>query len=259
MSDMLRTERDGDVVTLTITRDAKMNALVPSLILELREAMDRAVADGARAIVWTGEGRAFSSGADLNGEGGDALPDDLGVLLERAYNPLAETIAALPVPLVVAVNGPAVGAGMGFALAGDYVIADRSAYFLLAFANIGLVPDAGATWMVARAVGRARALDLALTGRKLPAEEAQAMGLIARVVDDGTALAEAQAIAQRFATGPTLALGLIRKQIAHALEHGFADSIAEEARNQTQAGRSEDFREAVTAFGEKRKPQFKGR
>lgn len=259
MSAMLRSERDGDVVTLTITRDEKMNALVPSLLVEVREAMDQAVAAGARAIVWTGEGRAFSSGADLNGEGGDALPDDLGALLANAYNPLAATIADLPVPLIVAVNGAAVGAGMGFALSGDYVIAERSAYFLLAFANIGLVPDAGATWMVARAVGRARALDLALTGRKLTAEEAGAIGLIARVVDDGTALAEAQALAHRFAAGPGLALGMIRKQVAHALENDFGTSIAEEARNQSRAGRTEDFREAVAAFGEKRKPHFKGR
>lgn len=257
MSDMLRTERDGDVVTLTITRDERMNALTPELLIELRQEIERAVAEGARALVWTGEGRAFSSGADMAAPG--SLPDDLGELLESAYNPLAETIANLPVPLVVAVNGPAVGAGMGFALAGDYVIAERSVYFLLAFANIGLVPDAGATWMVARAVGRARALDLALTGRKLGAEEAAAMGLIARVVDDGASLAEAQALAQRFAAGPSLALGMIRKQVGHALEHGFAESIAEEARNQRVAGRTEDFRDAVAAFGEKRKPQFKGR
>lgn len=257
MSDMLRTERDGDVFTLTITRDERMNALTPELLIEVREAMERAVSEGARAIVWTGEGRAFSSGADMAAEG--SLPDDLGELLDSAYNPLAQTIADLPVPLVVAVNGAAVGAGMGFALAGDIVIAERSAYFLLAFANIGLVPDAGSTWMVARAVGRARALDLALTGRKLEAEEAQAMGLIARVVDDGTSLAEAQALAQRFAAGPSIALGLIRKQVAHALEHDFAASIAEEARNQRSAGRSADFREAVNAFGEKRPPQFKGR
>ncbi|AKM10410.1 enoyl-CoA hydratase-related protein [Croceicoccus naphthovorans] len=258
MSDVLRIEREGDVVTLTITRDERMNALTSALLIELREAMAGAVADGARAIVLTGEGRAFSSGADLQGDGIEP-PCDLGELLEGAYNPLARAIADLSVPLIVAVNGAAVGAGMGFALAGDIVIAERSAYFLLAFANIGLVPDAGATWMVARSVGRARALELALLGEKITADAAKDMGLITRVVDDGTSLAEAQALAAKLAAGPSLALGQIRKQVAFALDHEFTESLAEEARNQKAAGFTEDFAEAVTAFREKRKPIFKGR
>ncbi|MBT0667538.1 enoyl-CoA hydratase/isomerase family protein [Novosphingobium profundi] len=259
MSDSLRIEREGDVAIFTLSREDRLNALTPGLLVELREGLEAAVADGARALVLTGAGRAFSSGADLQADGVDALSPDLGETLASSYNPLARTLAELPVPLVAAVNGPAVGAGMGFALAGDIVVADRSAYFLLAFANIGLVPDAGATWMVASSVGRARAMEMALLGEKISAEAAQAMGLIARVVDDGTALAEAKAIAARLAAGPSLALGLIRKQVLHALDNSFAASLELEAAHQTKAGFTDDFQEAVTAFREKRKPEFKGR
>lgn len=258
MSDILKIERDGDVAILTLSREDRLNALTPRLLIELREGLENAVATGARALVLTGAGRAFSSGADLQADGVDALSPDLGETLASSYNPLARTMADLPVPLVVAVNGPAVGAGMGFALAGDIVVADRSAYFLLAFANIGLVPDAGATWMVAKCVGRARAMELALLGEKVTADDARAMGLIARVVDDGTALAEAKAIAAKLAAGPTLALGLIRKQVLHALDHDFASSLDVEAGHQTKAGFTEDFQEAVLAFREKRKANFRG-
>ncbi|WP_226637101.1 enoyl-CoA hydratase-related protein [Novosphingobium profundi] len=258
MAEVLKVEREGDVAILTLSREERLNALTPRLITELRLALETSVAEGARALVLTGAGRAFSSGADLQADGEDALPEDLGEILGTTYNPLARTLAELPVPLVVAVNGPAVGAGMGFALAGDIVVAERSAYFLLAFANIGLVPDAGATWMVAKCVGRARAMELALLGEKLSAEDAQGMGLIARVVEDGTSLAEAKALAAKLAKGPTRALGMIRKQVIHALDHDFDQSLRMEAANQSDAGFSEDFKEAVTAFREKRKPEFKG-
>ena len=258
MSDALQIEREGDVAIFTLSREERLNALTPGLLVELREALHAAVADGARALVLTGAGRAFSSGADLQADGVDALSPDLGETLAASYNPLARTLADLSVPLVVAVNGPAVGAGMGFALAGDIVIAERSAYFLLAFANIGLVPDAGATWMVAKCVGRARAMEMALLGEPISAEAAQAMGLIARVVDDGTALAEARTLAARLASGPTKALGMIRKQIIHALDHDFASSLDVEAVHQSKAGFTGDFQEAVMAFREKRKPNFKG-
>ncbi|TIX50954.1 enoyl-CoA hydratase-related protein [Alteraurantiacibacter aquimixticola] len=249
---------DGPVTTLTLSNPDRLNALSPAMLDALREGMAEAVANGARALVLTGEGRAFSSGADLQGDG-TAFPDDLGALLDAHYNPLARAMAELPVPLVSAVNGPAVGAGMGFALSGDIVVAARSAYFMLAFANIGLVPDAGASWVVARSVGRARAMELALLGEQLSAEDALAMGLVTRVVDDEAVLAEAQALAARLAAGPTLALGLIRKQMAAALDTGFSDMLDVERANQTKAGRSEDFREAVVAFAAKRKPDFKGR
>lgn len=258
MSDGLQIAREGDVALFTLSREERLNALTPALLIALRQGLEAAVRDGARALVLTGAGKAFSSGADLQADGVDALSPDLGETLASSYNPLARTLADLDVPLVVAVNGPAVGAGMGFALAGDIVIADRSAYFLLAFANIGLVPDAGATWMVAKCVGRARAMELALLGDRISAEDAQAMGLIARVVEDGTALAEAKALAQRLAKGPTKALGMIRKQVIHALDHDFAATLECEAAHQSKAGFTADFQEAVLAFREKRKPEFKG-
>jgi 2-(1,2-epoxy-1,2-dihydrophenyl)acetyl-CoA isomerase len=248
---------DGAVTTLTLSRPERLNALTPTMLDELRAGMADAVAGGARALVLTGEGRAFSSGADLAADG--CLPDDLGAILDAHYNPLARAMADLPVPLVTAVNGPAVGAGMGFALSGDIVVAARSAYFMLAFANIGLVPDAGASWVVARAVGRARAMELALLGEQVMAEQALAMGLINRVEEDHRVLAEAQELAAKLAAGPTLALGMIRKQMAAALDVPFSQMLDIEHRNQTAAGRTRDFREAVTAFAQKRAPQFEGR
>ncbi len=247
---------EGAVTTLTLSRPDRLNALTPAMLDALRAALADAVAGGARALVLTGEGRAFSSGADLAADGG--MPDDLGAILDAHYNPLARAMADLPVPLVTAVNGPAVGAGMGFALSGDIVVAARSAYFMLAFANIGLVPDAGASWVVARAVGRARAMELALLGEQVRAEQALAMGLINRVVEDDLVLAEAQALAARLAAGPTLALGMIRKQMAAALDTPFSEMLDIEHRNQSQAGLTRDFREAITAFAQKRAPQFEG-
>lgn len=247
----------GAVTTLTLNRPDRLNALTPAMLDELRAAMADAVAGGARALVLTGTGRAFCSGADLAAEGG--MPADLGAVLDAHYNPLARAMADLPVPLVTAVNGPAVGAGMGFALSGDIVLAARSAYFMLAFANIGLVPDAGASWVVARAVGRPRAMELALLGEQVMAEQALAMGLINRVEEDHMVLAEAQALAAKLANGPTLALGLIRQQMAAALDTPFSQMLDVEHRNQSQAGRTRDFREAVRAFAQKRAPKFEGR
>jgi 2-(1,2-epoxy-1,2-dihydrophenyl)acetyl-CoA isomerase len=248
---------DGAVTTLTLNRPDRLNALTPAMLDDLRAEMAEAVAGGARALVLTGAGRAFSSGADLAADGG--MPADLGAILDAHYNPLARAMADLPVPLVTAVNGPAVGAGMGFALSGDIVLAARSAYFMLAFANIGLVPDAGASWVVARAVGRARAMELALLGEQVMAEQALGMGLINRVEEDHMVLAEAQALAAKLAAGPTLALGMIRKQMAQALDVPFSQMLDIEHTNQTQAGRTRDFREAVTAFAQKRAPKFEGR
>lgn len=252
---------DGPVTTLVIARPDKLNALTPNVFIELRAAMDDALANGCKAFVLSGEGRAFSSGADLqaDGAGYEGLPEDLGQLLDDHYNPFTQYLMDLPVPLVTAINGPAVGAGLSLALAGDISVMARSAYVLLAFVNIGLVPDAGASWLVAASVGRARAMEMALLGEKLSAEEARAVGLINRVVDDGDVLATAQAIAAKLAAGPGKAIGMIRSQVNAAVESTLNDVLTIERDNQRVLGYSEDFKEALAAFAEKRKPQFNGR
>ncbi|GGB21124.1 2-(1,2-epoxy-1,2-dihydrophenyl)acetyl-CoA isomerase [Sphingomonas metalli] len=249
----------GDrVATLTLNRPDRMNALVPQLFEELQDGLDRAAADGARALVLTGAGRAFCSGADLTDRGEPPIRDT-GAMLDRYYNPLVRRIAALDVPLVTAINGPAVGAGLGLALLGDITVMARSAYGLLAFVNIGLVPDAGSTWLVAQAVGRARALEMALLGERLSAEAAHQAGLVTRIAADEDCLAEAQAIAARLAAGPTVAVSLIRRQVAAALTATLDETLMIERDHQARAGRTQDFAEAVRAFAEKRPPRFEGR
>jgi len=249
-----------DVATITLNRPDRMNALSPRLLDELTLALARAGAEGARALVLTGSGKAFCSGADLIGDGdGVSMPDDLGALLEAHYFPAVRAIADLDIPVIAAINGPAVGAGLSFALAADITIMARSAYLMLAFANIGLVPDAGATWLVAKSAGRAKALEMALLGERVEAQQAVDLGLVTRVVDDEALTGEVQAIATRLAKGPSIALGFIRKQVAAALNQTLDEVLETEKVNQTAAGRTADFREAVAAFAQKRKPEFKGR
>lgn len=256
----IKVSRVGAVVTVALNRPDKLNALTPAMFGEMGAAVDAALADGARALVLTGEGRFFCSGADIapDGAGYAGLPEDLGELLEAAYNPFARQLAALEIPVVTALNGPCAGAGMSIALAGDIVVMAQSAYLLLAFVNIGLVPDAGATWLVARSAGRARALEMALLGERMGADEAKAAGLVTRVVPDDAVLTHAQELAARLAAGPTRAMGLIRRQVAFALEQGFDATLDVERDNQSIAGRSGDFAEAIAAFAQKRKPEFSG-
>lgn len=253
----IRYELSENVATITLNRPERMNALTPKLLLEVRDALTAVQAGGARALILTGEGGAFCSGADLIGDG-EGLPEDLGGLLDAYYHPVVEVLASLDIPMVSALNGPAVGAGLSLGLAGDIVVMARSAYLLLAFANIGLVPDAGATWLVAKSAGRAKALEMALLGEKISADQALEYGLVTRVVDDAAVMDEARAIARKLANGPSVALGMIRKQVAAALNSTLSETLSVEKANQTRAGRTVDFREAVTAFAEKRKPNFKG-
>lgn len=254
----IRVDLRDRVATVTLARPDRLNALTPDLFAEVEAAIRAALNDGARAVVITGEGRAFSSGADLRARGEQGLPEDLGLILEQAYNPFVRFLADLDVPVVTAINGLAAGAGASLALAGDVSVMARGAYLLLSFVNIGLVPDAGASWLVARSIGRTRALAMALLGERMAAEEAAGAGLITCVVDDDRMLDEALAIARRLADGPTIAIGLIRKQIAQALSADLDQVLATERHNQATAGRTQDFARAVAAFAGKCTPLFEG-
>ena len=245
------------VATITLNRPDSLNALNGGMVDELRRAVESLPGSDARCLLITGEGRGFSSGADLASGGG--LPDDAGAALEKHFNPLIEALFALDLPVVAAVNGPAAGAGCSLALAADIVIAARSAYFLQAFVNVGLVPDAGATWLLPQLAGRARALEMMMLGERIPAETALEWGMIARVVDDGDLVEEAVALASNLAQGPTVALGLIRKLARASAQLPLSGALAAERIAQREAGRTEDFRAAVIAFLQKRRPQFRGR
>jgi 2-(1,2-epoxy-1,2-dihydrophenyl)acetyl-CoA isomerase len=249
-------EEEG-IATLTLNRPASLNALNAETLEEIVDALD-AVRDGgtARVLLLTGAGRAFSSGADLAAGGRST---DLGAKVERYYNPILERLFALPMPLVTAVNGPAVGAGCALALAGDVVVAARSAYFLQAFVNIGLTPDVGSTWLLPRLIGRARAQAMMMLGERIPAERAEAWGMLYKVADDEALAAEARGLAQKLAQGPTQTYALIRQGIRFALDHSLTETLARERVNQLLAGRTQDFAEGVAAFREKRPAAFKGR
>jgi 2-(1,2-epoxy-1,2-dihydrophenyl)acetyl-CoA isomerase len=252
-------EEDKGVATITINRPDKLNALSAQSLSELSHALDR-VRDGgtARALLLTGAGRAFCSGADLSVAHGGGGPIDMGAGLETGFNPVLEKLRRLPVPLITAINGGAAGGGCGYALAGDIVIAARSAYFLQPFANIGLVPDVGATWLLPRLAGRARATAMMMLGERIPAEQALDWGMIYQVVDDAELMATARAIAVRLAAGPTVAYGLMRQAITDGLASTLTESLARERRDQFTAGRTADHAEGVAAFLEKRKPVFRG-
>jgi 2-(1,2-epoxy-1,2-dihydrophenyl)acetyl-CoA isomerase len=245
------------VATITLNRPESLNALNAAMLDEIRAAVAGLPDSGARALLLAGEGRGFSSGADLTGGGG--LPEDVGAALEAHFNPLIEALFACPLPVVAAVNGPCAGAGCSLALAADLVIAGRSAYFLQAFINIGLIPDAGATWLLPRLAGRARAMEMMMLGERIPAEQAADWGLISRVVEDDDLAAEATALAERLASGPTMAYGLLRRLARNAEQSSLTDALAAERVAQREAGRTQDFRAAVFAFLQKQAPKFEGK
>lgn len=262
----VRLALDDGVATLTLNHPEVLNAMSPPMLVGLNAALDAVEdpANGVRCVLLTGEGRAFCTGANLQGRGGAqgaSVPRTrrAGAMLETQYHPVLRRLRDLPCPLVAAVNGPAAGAGMSFALMADLILAAESAYFLQAFRRIGLVPDCGATWLLPRLVGRARALELSLLGEKLPARTALEWGLINRVVDDAGLMDAARAIARNLADGPTVALGLVRRLYWESPANGFEDQLDLEYRLQRQAGATDDFSEGVTAFLEKRPARFTGR
>ena len=248
------TRQDG-VAVLTLNHPETVNAASFAMMQGCLKAMDLIEGDpDLNALILTGAGRGFCSGANLTEPPPESA--DLGEVLERTYHPLLRRLRDSRLPIVTAVNGPAAGVGMSLALMGDLVIAARSAFFALGFTRLGLVPDGGATWLVPRLIGLARARELALLGERLPAEKAHAWGMIHKVVDDEMVMDEALLLAARLALGPK-ALALTRKLFWESTHHNFEEQLEHERKAQRQAGATRDFREGLTAFFEKRDPRFK--
>ncbi|MCA3180493.1 MAG: 2-(1,2-epoxy-1,2-dihydrophenyl)acetyl-CoA isomerase PaaG [Burkholderiaceae bacterium] len=251
---------DG-VARLTLNRPDKLNSFTRRMHADLREALTAIEGDPAiRAVVLTGAGRGFCAGqdlADLSFEPGAMT--DLGALIQENFNPLIRRLQALPKPVVAKVRGIAAGAGANLALACDLVVAGRSASFLQAFVNIGLLPDSGGTWLLPRTVGSARAMGLAMLGEKLPAETAERWGMIWRCVDDDALDAEVDALAAKLARMPTAAIASIKHAIRHAATADLDAQLDLERDEQTRLGASHDYAEGVNAFLQKRAPRFEGR
>jgi 2-(1,2-epoxy-1,2-dihydrophenyl)acetyl-CoA isomerase len=259
----VKTEVKDRIGIITLSDPATLNAAGLELMAELQTAVEKfAYSDDVRAVVITGEGRGFCSGANLSGGrvggGGGGTAAGPNQALLRTFNPFVSAMRKSPKPLVAAVNGVAAGVGVSLALACDLCVAAESAYFLLAFRRIGLVPDGGATWLLPRLVGKARAMELMLLGEKLPAPTALDWGLINRCVPDAELMPTALSLAGALASGPA-SLGLTRNLVWEALDTPWQLQVEAEAYAQGEAGRTEDAAEGVMAFVQKRPAEFKGR
>jgi 2-(1,2-epoxy-1,2-dihydrophenyl)acetyl-CoA isomerase len=252
---------DG-VARLTLNRPERLNSFTVQMHGEVAEALSAAESDPlVRALLLTGAGRGFCAGQDLSDRAvaPGAGPVDLGESIDLYYAPLIRRLATMEKPVVCAVNGVAAGAGANIALACDIVLAARSAKFIQSFANIGLIPDSGGTWVLPRLIGQARALGLALTGDPLPAETAEAWGMIWKCVDDDTLAAESLALARRFAAGPTRGLAATKRAIRQSMMKSLDEELLIERDLMRELGRSADYQEGVAAFMGKRPPVFTGR
>jgi len=260
---LVAVQQRGAVRVLTLNRPSALNSFTQVMHAELRAALETAARDDeVRAVVLTGAGRAFCAGQDLNDPA--MAPDvegraDIGAVIEANYKPLALKLQQMPVPVIAAINGVAAGAGANLAFCCDLAIAARSASFIQAFSKIGLIPDCGGTWLLPRLVGRARALGLALTGDRLGAEEAQRIGLVWEVVDDGALMEAALSRAEKLAALPTRALVATRHAFDAAQSLTLEDALGLEARVQRELGHAPDFAEGVAAFQQKRSPRFSDR
>ena len=256
---LILVDQAAAVTTLTLNRPAAMNSFTTAMHTQFLLALDRIADDpSARCVILTGAGRGFCAGQDLT-DPAAAPGQDLGELLERYFLPLIERLRAMPVPVVAAVNGVAAGAGANLALGCDLVVAGRSASFIQAFSKIGLVPDAGGTWLLPRLVGHARALGLAMLGDKVPAANAAQMGLIWQCVDDAALTDTVAALATRLAAMPSKALVATRHAIAAAESMDLPSALAEEVRLQRSLGIAHDYLEGVEAFRAKRPARFSDR
>ena len=261
-SQTLLSFQEAGVLKLTLNRPEKLNSFNEEMHLALRSALERARDDDAiRAVLLTGAGRGFCAGQDL----GDRDPrkggpkPDLGATIETYYNPLLRLIRSLEKPIICAVNGVAAGAGANIAFACDIVLAAQSAKFIQAFSKIGLIPDAGGSWSLARILGEPRAKALTLLAEPLPAQMAADWGLIWRAVADDALETEALAIANKLASGPTKGLGLTKRLIQEAATSDLNTHLDRERDCQREAGFTDDYAEGVTAFLEKRPANFTGR
>ena len=253
---------DAGVLSITLNRPDKLNAFNPEMHQLLKAALERARDESAvRVVLLTGAGKGFCAGQDLSERNvaPGAAPIDLSVTIGSYYNPLVRRMRELPKPVICAVNGIAAGAGANIALACDLVIAARSASFLQAFSRIGLLPDSGGTYFLPRLAGTARAMGLALLADRLSAEDAERWGLIWKAVDDAQLMQEVSSIAKTFSEGPTRAYGLIKKALYASASNTLDAQLDLERDLQREAGLSEDYREGVAAFLQKRKPVFKGK
>lgn len=257
--------QQGPVLTLTLNRPSALNSFTEAMHRALREALDAAAANAeVRCVVLAGAGRGFCAGQDLSDpmvapSAPGEPPKDLGRTIELLYKPLVQRVRSMPVPVIAAVNGVAAGAGANLALNCDFVLAGQSASFIQAFAKIGLVPDTGGTWLLPRIVGRARALGLAMLGDKLPATEAERIGLIWKCVEDAALADEVAKLAQRLAAMPVKALAETRAAIDGAQHLTLDQALDAEAVVQARLGSAHDYLEGVAAFGAKRAAVFTDR
>jgi len=251
---------ENGVATIRLNQPESLNAMSAAMGADLLAAIQRAAGE-ARVLVIGANGRAFSAGANLN-QLQFELDDperDIGITLETIFNPMIELLRDFPVPVITAVNGAAAGIGCSIALIGDLIIAGKSAYFLQAFRHVGLVPDGGSAYILTRAIGRVRALEMMLLGQKYPAEKAYETGLITRLVEDDAVEATAAALAADLAAGPGFSLRGIRHAAWAAYERSFSEQLQTERELQRTATRTDDFVEGVKAFRERRKPRFTGK
>jgi 2-(1,2-epoxy-1,2-dihydrophenyl)acetyl-CoA isomerase len=254
-------EAQNRVAIVRLSDPKTLNAISPRMMVGLSQALSYAQSaeQAFRCVILTGEGRGFCSGANLTTTGpGDILrQDDLGQALREHYNPVLRQMRDFKLPLIVAVNGPALGFGFSLALMGDVILAARSAFFQLTFSRIGLVPDGGAAWLLARIVGMARAKELVVLAERLPAEKALSWGLINQIHDDADLIGAAKALAAELTGRPSATLALMRRACWESLDTNYEEQLALDAELQSLAGKTGDFIEGVTAFREKRQPVFK--